>query len=231
MRPRTADGFPFADRVESGRALARALAGRVPPDAVILGLPRGGIPVAYEVARALARPLDILVVRKLGVPGHEELAMGAIASGGARVLNEDVINDLAIPPAAIERAVARETEELRRREAAYRGDRAPLDLAGRTVVLIDDGLATGATMRVAVVAVQTAGASRVIVAVPVAAHDTCVELRQVVDKVVCAMTPEPFYAVGAWYHEFPPTSDDEIRRLIAAAEDAPRPTGDNASQR
>lgn len=231
MPPRNSTGFPFADRVEGGRALATALAGRVPPAAVVLGLPRGGIPVAYEVARAFGCPLDVLVVRKLGVPGHEELAMGAIASGGARVLNQDIVEDLNITPAAIEQTVARESDELRRREMAYRGDRAPLDLAGRTVVLVDDGLATGATMRVAVVAARAAGASYVIVAVPVAAQDTCLELRQMADEVVCAMTPEPFYAVGAWYHEFPPTSDDEVRRLLALSSAPPADTdmGDDAS--
>lgn len=228
---RVSAGFPFADRAEGGRVLAAALVGHVPADAVVLGLPRGGIPVAYEVARSFACPLDVLVVRKLGVPGHEELAMGAIASGGARVLNEDVIDDHGIPSAAIERAVARETEELRRREAAYRGDRVPLDLAGRTVVLVDDGLATGATMRVAVLAARAAGASHVVVAVPVAAQDTCVALRQLADEVVCAMTPEPFYAVGAWYHEFSPTSDDEVRGLLDASQAASRPPEGDASQR
>jgi putative phosphoribosyl transferase len=205
----------FRDRSQAGRTLAESLswlAGR--DDLLVLGLPRGGVPVAYEVARALDAPLDVFVVRKLGLPGHEELAMGAIASGGVRVLNEPLIRELGVRDDELERVTAAEAEELERRERAYRGDRAPIDVTGRTVVLVDDGLATGATMRAAALAVREEGAASVVVAVPVASAQTCDEFREVVDHVVCALTPEPFYAVGLWYEDFSPTSDEEVRELL-----------------
>jgi putative phosphoribosyl transferase len=185
------------------------------PDLVVLGLPRGGVPVAYEAARALRAPLDIFLVRKLGVPGHAELAMGAIASGGVRVMNEDVLRSVAVTPEMIDRVAEREALELKRRESAYRGDRAPLDVRGKTVILIDDGLATGASMRAAAEGIRQLEPKRVIVAVPVAAASTCDELRQDVDEVVCAHTPEPFLAVGMWYERFEQTSDAEVRELLA----------------
>jgi putative phosphoribosyl transferase len=185
------------------------------PDLVVLGLPRGGVPVAYEAARALRAPLDIFLVRKLGVPGHAELAMGAIASGGVRVMNEDVLRSVAVTPEMIDRVAEREALELKRRESAYRGDRAPLDVRGKTVILVDDGLATGASMRAAAEGIRQLEPKRVIVAVPVAAASTCDELRQDVDEVVCAHTPEPFLAVGMWYERFEQTSDAEVRELLA----------------
>src|SRR5207244_11625152 len=179
-----------------------------------LALPRGGVPVGYEVGRALGAPLDIFVVRKLGVPGHEELGMGAIASGGVRLLNEDVVATAGVSPAAIEAVAARDAAAIRRRERAYRGDRPPPDLHGRTIILVDDGLATGASMRAAVAAVRRQGPSRVVVAVPAAAADTCETLRAEVDELVCVMTPEPFHAVGLWYDDFSQTSDEEVRQLL-----------------
>lgn len=210
----------FRDRAHAGRALGERLRDRYAgsADVLVLGLPRGGVPVAFEVARVLAAPLDVFVVRKLGVPGHEELAMGAIASGGTRVLNEAVVDALGFGEEEIARAAAVERRELGRRERAYRGDRGPVDASGRTVILVDDGLATGSSMRAAALAVRAQGPKRVVVAVPVAAGQTSEELRADVDEVVCLRTPEPFYAVGAWYDDFAPTSDDEVRRLLAAAE-------------
>jgi putative phosphoribosyl transferase len=209
--------LPFRNRTEAGQILARALAAKHRGDnAVVLALPRGGVPVAYEVAEALKAPLDIFLVRKLGVPGHEELAMGAIASGGIRVLNDDVVRSLGVRPQDIERTAAMETQEIARRERAYRGDRPPPDLRGRDVILIDDGLATGSTMRAAAQAVRTQGPSRILVAVPVAAESTCQAFRGEVDDVVCVFTPEPFYAVGLWYQDFTQTTDDEVRALLAA---------------
>jgi predicted phosphoribosyltransferase len=207
--------LPFRDRRQAGRVLAERLrhyAGR--PDVVVLALPRGGVPVAYEVAHALGAPLDVFLVRKLGVPGHEELAMGAIASGGVRVLNPDVVAMLHIPPEVIDRIAAREEIELQRREREYRGDRPPLDLRGRIVILVDDGLATGATMRAAAASLRRQGAARVVVAVPVAAEETCAALRPEVDEVICAATPQPFYAVGAWYEDFAQTEDAQVRELL-----------------
>jgi predicted phosphoribosyltransferase len=204
----------FRDRAEAGRALAqklRAYAGR--DDVVVLGLPRGGVPVALEVARALDAPLDVFLVRKLGVPGHEELAMGAIASGGVRVLSEDVVRHLNLSPRAIEAVAFAEQRELQRREREYRGDEPPPDVRGKTVILVDDGLATGATMRAAVAALRRQGPARIVVAVPVAAASTCEELRDIADEVVCALTPEPFFAVGQWYHDFSQTTDEEVREL------------------
>jgi predicted phosphoribosyltransferase len=213
----------FRDRTHAGRVLGEALrdqyAGR--PNLLVLGLPRGGVPVAFEVARALDAQLDVFVVRKLGVPGHEELAMGAIASGGTRVLNETVVYALGLGEEEIARAAAVERDELERRERAYRGDRGPVNASGRTVILVDDGLATGSTMRAAVLALRAQGPERLVVAVPVAAAQTCDELRDDADEVICVMTPAPFYAVGAWYEDFAPTSDDEVRRLLAAAAASP----------
>jgi predicted phosphoribosyltransferase len=207
---------PFRDRRAAGRELARALAGyRGRPDVLVLALPRGGVPVAYEVARALDVPLDVFLVRKLGVPGHEELALGALATGGVCLLNQDVVRRLRIPPEAIDQVTAAEQAELERREAAYRDGRRPPDVAGKTVILIDDGLATGASVRVALAALRQAKPARIVVAVPVAAPSTCAELYDEVDEVICARTPEPFYAVGLWYEDFSQTSDAEVRDLLA----------------
>lgn len=182
---------------------------------VVLALPRGGVPVAYEVAKALGAPLDVFVVRKLGMPGHEELAMGAIGPGGVRVLNEEVARF--VHPMEIEQVAAREQAELERREREYRDGREAVPVEGRTVILVDDGLATGASMRAAVQAVRQMNPARIVVAVPVAARETCEEFRRLVDLVVCPATPDPFYAVGLWYEHFPPTSDEEVRELLAAA--------------
>jgi putative phosphoribosyl transferase len=206
----------FRDRTDAGRQLAGRLgayAGRA--DVCVLGLPRGGVPVAAEVAAALGAPLDVFVVRKLGVPGHEELAMGAIASGGVRVLNEEAVGALHIPPAEIEVATALAGAELRRLEGLYRGARPPLDVRGRSVILVDDGLATGSTMRAAAAALRRLGPARTVVAVPVAAPETCAALRREVDEVVCVLLPESFYAVGAWYEDFSQTTDEEVRRSLS----------------
>jgi predicted phosphoribosyltransferase len=205
----------YADRREAGAVLAghlREFAGR---DVVVLGLPRGGIPVACEVAMALRAPLDIFVVRKLGLPGHPELAMGAIASGGVRVLNEDLIRQLHVPYAAVDEVARTEQIELERREHAYRGARPPIPIEGRVVILVDDGLATGSTMRAAVLAARRLIPSEIVVAVPVGARDSCRTLTEVADEVVCPLMPEPLTAVGAWYEDFDQTTDDEVRRLIA----------------
>jgi predicted phosphoribosyltransferase len=180
----------------------------------VLGLPRGGVPVAYEVAAALAAPLDVFVVRKLGVPGHEELAMGAIASGGVRVLNERVVNEVGIDAPEIEAVADRERAELERRERAYRGERDPIDVEGKTVIVVDDGLATGATMRAAITALRDRQADTIVVAVPTGSPQTCAEIGETVDEIVCPRTPEEFTAVGVWYRDFEPTSDDEVRRLL-----------------
>src|SRR3954467_14388492 len=188
---------PFRDRHEAGRQLAEKLAPYANrPDVLVLALPRGGVPVAYEVARALGAPLDVFVVRKLGVPGYEELAMGAVATGGVRVLNDQIVNRLGIPQHIIDAVATREQQELARRERLYRGGRPPPDVRGRTVILVDDGLATGATMRAAVMALRQLRPARLVVAVPTAAPETCEALRAEVDEVICAITPEPFYAVG-----------------------------------
>jgi putative phosphoribosyl transferase len=208
----------FRDRSEAGRVLAEEL-GRYAnrDDVVVLALPRGGVPVGYEVAKALGAPLDVFVVRKVGVPGHRELAMGAIAAGGLLVLDEDLIRTLGIGEAEIRQAVAAEAHELERREAAYRNGRDPPELAGKTVILVDDGLATGSTMRAAALAVRGHRPERVVVAVPVAAAQTCEEVRDDVDEIICAATPRPFHAVGLWYEDFSQTSDDEVRELLARA--------------
>jgi predicted phosphoribosyltransferase len=184
----------------------------------VLALPRGGVPVAYEVARRLGAPLDVFVVRKLGLPGHEEFAMGALASGGVIVVDRPVIQSLGISSGAIEAAIAREQAELARRERLYRGDRPPLDVTGKTVILVDDGLATGSTMRAAVAGLRQRGARRIVVGVPIASPDTCEDLAREVDDIVCAATPEPFVAVGLWYENFEQTSDEEVRQLLEAAE-------------
>jgi len=205
----------FRDRYEAGQVLAQRLAsykGR--SDVIVLALPRGGVPVAYAVAAELDAPLDVFLVRKLGTPGHRELAMGAIASGGIRVLNDEVIRWYSIPSSEIERVVREEERELARGENEYRQGRPPADIAHRVVILIDDGLATGSTMRAAVEAVRRKSPSRVVVAVPVGAQSTCAELRSVADEVVCARTPEPFSAVGQWYSNFQQTEDEEVRRLL-----------------
>lgn len=210
--------LPFRNRVEAGRSLASRLQDYADrSDVIVLALPRGGVPVGYEVARALRAPLDVLLVRKLGVPGHEELAMGAIASGGVRVLNQDILRQLRLAPAQLERVVAQEERELQRRERLYRGSRPRLAVYGRTVILVDDGVATGATMRAAVRAMRTLQPRELIVAVPVGAYDTCDELRIEADRVECAAEPEPFYAVGVWYHDFSQTTDDEVRQLLERA--------------
>lgn len=209
---------PFKNRTEAGQLLAERLSAYANrPDVLVLALPRGGVPVAYEVARALNAPLDVFLVRKLGLPGHEELAMGAIASGGVRVLNRDVVQSLGVPDRLIKAVAAAEHEELKRRERAYRGDRPPADVRGRTVILIDDGLATGSTMRAAVAALKKQQPARIVVAVPIAPPETCDELRDEVDEVVCAATPEPFYAVGLWYEDFSQTTDQEVRSLLEQA--------------
>jgi predicted phosphoribosyltransferase len=209
----------FANRTDGGRQLAEALrhyAGRT--DVTVLALPRGGVPVGYEVAHALDLPMDVFLVRKLGVPGHEELAMGAIASGDVLVLNPDVVVALEIPARVIDAAAAREKPELERRQREYRDQRPEPDLRGRTVILVDDGLATGSTMRAAVTAVRRQGAARVVVAVPVASPEACGEFRLEVDDFVCLMTPEWFTAVGEWYEDFSQTTDEEVRGLLARAE-------------
>lgn len=208
----------FRDRTHAGALLARRLAAyRDRDDVIVLGLPRGGIPVAYEVARDLEAPLDVFLVRKLGVPGHEEVAMGAIATGGVRVLNEGVVRALRIPDREIERVAAAEARELERREAAYRPGSGPPDVRGRIVILIDDGLATGSTIRAAVAALRPLGAAKIVVAVPVAAPETCAEFRHEVDEIVCAETPDPFYAVGRFYDDFSQTTDEEVRDLLRRA--------------
>jgi predicted phosphoribosyltransferase len=205
----------YSDRREAGRKLAEQLQGYAGRnDLIVLALPRGGVPVGYEVAQALQAPLDVFVVRKLGVPGFEELALGAIASGGVRVLNESVLARLAAPEAALERVTELEMRELKRRETEYREGRPALELRDRTVILVDDGLATGASMRAAAKALLQHGVAGRIVAVPVAAADVCAALRQEVDEVVCPMMPEEFYAIGAFYADFSQTTDEEVRELL-----------------
>lgn len=205
----------FRDRIDAGRRLAERLAHYADrPDVVVLALPRGGVPVAAEVARALNAPLDVFLVRKLGFPGQEELAMGAIASGGSRVLNTSLLRRLHVPSETVDAVASREMRELDRRERAYRGDRPPSSVRGKAVILVDDGLATGATMHAAAAALRAQLPARVVVAVPVGAPSSCEEFGDVVDEVVCAETPEPFMAVGQWYDDFSQTSDDEVRLLL-----------------
>ncbi|RPI97065.1 MAG: phosphoribosyltransferase [Chloroflexi bacterium] len=211
----------FQNRTEAGRLLAAkiyAYADR--PDVVVLALPRGGVPVAYEVARALHAPLDVFVVRKLGVPGHEELAMGAIASGGTRVINREVVRAAGVSVEELEHVEAEERRELDRRELAYRDRRPVPKLAGKTVILVDDGLATGATMWAAVVALRQLNPARIVVAVPAASPETCAAFEPEVDEIVCAITPEPFGGVGRWYEDFGQTSDAEVRDLLRKAAQA-----------
>jgi len=208
----------FRDRVEAGQLLGNAVAERVRDrtNVIVLALPRGGVPVGFEVARALGAPLDVFIVRKLGVPGHEELAMGAIASGGVRVMNDDVLRHLPISRNAIEAVSARELVELGRREKSYRGSKPPLDVRGKTVIVVDDGLATGSTMRAAVRALRQEQAGSIIVAVPVAARETCDDFFREVDDIVCLRTPHPFEAVGLWYDDFTQTTDEEVHERLAA---------------
>jgi putative phosphoribosyl transferase len=205
----------FRDRRHAGAVLASQVQHLAGSPSVVLALPRGGVPVGYEVARALGIPLDVFVVRKLGLPGHPELAMGAIASGGVRVMNEDVVALYRPSAAAIEAVTRAELIELERRERAYRARQQPLPIEGRTVILVDDGLATGSTMRAAVLAIRRLRPARVIVAVPVGARETCEALREVADEVVCALTPDPFSAVGLWYVDFSQTTDEEVRHLLS----------------
>jgi putative phosphoribosyl transferase len=205
----------FQDRRDAGRELAKKLmkyAGR--PDVLVLALPRGGVPVGYEVAQTLHAPLDIFVVRKLGLPGREELAMGAIASGGIRVLNDEVVKGLRISSQTIDAVARNEERELARRERLYRGERPPMDVRGRVVILVDDGLATGSTMRAAVAALRQQNPSRIVVAVPVGAAETCREFAEEADEAICANAPEDFRAVGMWYEDFSQTSDEEVHELL-----------------
>jgi putative phosphoribosyl transferase len=212
------NGVRFRDRAEAGRLLGERVAAEVGSrEAIVLGLPRGGVPVARGVARSLGAPLDVFLVRKLGLPGQEELAMGAIASGGARVLNEELVQTLGIREELIDEVAAREHEELRRREVLYRGERPPPDVEGKIVILVDDGLATGSSMRAGVAALRRLGPVRIVVAVPTAPASTCEQLRPEVDELVCARTPQPFYAVGIWYENFDQVGDDEVRALLAEA--------------
>ncbi len=210
----------FNDRKEAGQVLAEHLgAYRGRGDVVVVGLPRGGVPVAYEVAKALGAPLDVFIVRKLGVPGQEELAFGAIASGGVMVLNSDLVSALRLPGELIDRVAEREKAELVRRETLYRHGRRAMEISGKAVIVVDDGLATGATMRAAVMALKKLGPREIVVAVPVAAKQTCDEFKHEANVwAVCAMTPEPFYGVGMWYADFSQTTDDEVRRILATAD-------------
>lgn len=206
----------FQDRHEAGEILAGKIdnySGR--DDVIVLGLPRGGVPVAYEIAKRIAAPLDVFIVRKLGVPGFEELAAGAIASGGVRVFNDDVMRALPNALQIIDEVMSREEEELARREKIYRGDRPPLDVANKIIILVDDGLATGATMRAAVKALRQRGAAKIVVAVPVGAPETCREFETLADETICATTPEYFHAVGQFYENFAQTTDEEVRELLA----------------
>lgn len=206
----------FRDRSEAGRLLAEKLRTYASyPNVIVLALPRGGVPVGYEVAHALGAPLDIFLVRKLGIPGYEELAMGAVASGGVRVLNDQVVQGLSIPEYVIDAVAAWELQELERRERVYRGDRPEPDVRGRNVILVDDGLATGSTMLAAIQALRQQQPARIVMAVPTAPPETCEQMRARADDVVCAITPEPFYAVGLWYENFSQTTDEEVRELLA----------------
>lgn len=208
----------FADRHEGGQRLAeRLMHYAAHDDVVVLGLPRGGVPVALEVASVIGAPLDVFVVRKLGVPGHEELAMGAIASGGVRVLNVDVVAATGVSEEQIDAVADREGEVLERHERTYRGDRAPLDVRERMAILVDDGLATGATMRAAIKALRNRGAGSIVVAVPTAPPETCAALRSEAEEVVCVHTPDPFVAVGIWYRDFSPVVDEQVRELLERA--------------
>lgn len=208
----------FRNRREAGRILADRLLHYADADVIVLALPRGGVPVGHEIARSLRAPLDVYVVRKLGVPGHEELAMGAIAPRDARVLNEDVVADLGVTEEDIARVAAQETKELNRREQLYRGERPPLDVEGQTVVLVDDGLATGSTMRAAIMALRAQQPSRIVVAVPVGASQICADLEREADEVVCALRPERMGAISLFYDDFSQTTDEEVRSLLEEPE-------------
>ena len=208
----------FRDRADAGRALAAALAEwREQADVLVLALPRGGVPVAYELASALALRLDLMLVRKLGTSGHKEMAMGAIASGGVRVLNDDLIRDLYIPPTAIDAVAQKEALELQRRDLAYRGKRPAPAVAGQRVILVNDGLATGATMRAAIAAVRQQSPAHIVVAAPVAPVETLAMLRPLVDQLICLLTPAPFFSVGQWYRDFSQTTDEEVKTLLSKA--------------
>lgn len=214
----------FRNRIEAGQQLAKRLAKYASrPDVLVLALPRGGVPVAYEVAQALHAPIDVFVVRKLGVPGHEELAMGAIASGGVRVLNGEVVESLRIPDGVIDAAAARELRELERRERVYRDDRPAPDVQERTVILVDDGIATGSTMKAAIEALRQLEAGRIVVATPTAALSTVREMRGDMDELVAVMTPADFSGVGQWYEDFSQTTDEEVRDLLQRAAQLPGP--------
>jgi predicted phosphoribosyltransferase len=207
--------LPYPNRVAAGQALASRLTTYAEQaDTVILALPRGGVPVAHEIARSLRLPWDVFVVRKVGVPGYEELAMGAIASGGVRVMNDDLVQHLGLPSSAVTRAIARASDVLSQREHAYRGHRQAIEVQGRTVILVDDGLAAGATMQAAIKALRAQGAHRIVVAVPVASPDVCETIGDEVDEIICAAMPEPFHAAGLWYEDFSQTTDDEVRTLL-----------------
>lgn len=215
----------FQDRADAGIYLAEQLQKYAnKPDTIVLGLPRGGVVVAYEVARGLGLPLDVFLVRKLGVPGYEELAMGAIASGGVQVINQDVLRSIRISDSQIQEIAAKETEELKRRERVYRHNRGPLTVRGLTVILVDDGLATGATMRAAVAALKKLGPRKIVIAVPVASREACDEFRKSVDEIACGITPAQFHAVGAWYEDFSQTTDKEVIQLLREAQ----PSGETA---
>jgi putative phosphoribosyl transferase len=216
---------PFRNRFDAGRVLASLLGKHARrPDVLVLALPRGGVPVGFEVAQALEAPLDVFVVRKLGVPGFEELAMGAIASGGVRVENASVLQSLGISKQIVNQVAERELNEVRRRERQYRGDQPPPPVEGRTVILVDDGLATGATMAVAAAALRRLKPARIVIAVPVAAPETCEQFRQIVDEIICAYTPEDFSAVGRWYEDFSQVSDEEVRDLLQRSREAHAPS-------
>ena len=203
------------DRQEAGEKLAVQLAAYMErEDVLILALPRGGVPVAEPIARALKVPMEVFIVRKLGVPGHRELAMGAIASGGVRVMNTDVVRSLGISEKQIDEVTEAEQRELARREQQYRGERPPLELSAKTVILVDDGVATGATMRVAIKALREGGVHKLVIAVPVAPPDTCEILSREVDELVCPYRPSPFHAIGLWYEDFPQVSDEEVERIL-----------------
>lgn len=215
----------YADRRNAGRVLARRLSEYADRrGVVVLGLPRGGVPIAYEIAARLRVPLDVLVVRKLGAPGQEELAVGAIASGGVLVLNDEIVASIGLEPEEIEAIVERETIELERRERLYRGARPPLDVNGRTIIVADDGLATGATMSAAIQALRTQAVSAIIVAVPIGAPETCAEIAKQADAILCAHVPRRLLAIGNWYDDFSATSDDEVRTLLAAAQRVSEPS-------
>ena len=208
----------FKDRRDAGRKLAQKLSAYANrSDVIALALPRGGVPVAYEVALALNAPLDIFTVRKLGLPGHEELAMGAIASGGARVINQDVVRTFSIPQGVVEAVAKQELKELERRERAFRGDREMREIHDRTAILIDDGLATGASMQAALMGLRARDPARIVVAVPTAPLETCEAFQQLVDEMICATTPEPFYGVGQWYEDFSQVTDEQVQTLLEQA--------------